>query len=127
MSIPSKTSNREVEILFRVFVDLGGKKHVNLIRGQTYPTVIRDDYSRYTWMNFMSHSSDGADTFANILSDLRIEEIPPEVVMVRSDDRGEFSEGKFGKLFKEMNIKQEITKTADTLEYNGVEERRLAR
>ena len=67
MSIPSKTSNRENEIRFRVFVDLGGKKHVNLTRGQTYPTVIRDDYSRYTWMDFMSHRSDAADPFAKIM------------------------------------------------------------
>ena len=44
--------------------------------------------------------------------------------MVRSD--GEFSKGKFGKLGKEMKIKQEIT-APDILEYNGVEERRLAR
>ena len=108
------------------FVDLGGKKHVNLIRAQTYPIVIREDHSRCTWMNFMSHRSDAADTFASILSDLRVEEIPPEVVMVQSDDRGEFSEGKFGKLCKEMNIKQDITRV-DILEYNSVAERRIAR
>ena len=125
MSIPSKTSDRQVKIFFSVFVDLGGKKHVNLIRGNTHSIAIRDDYSHYTWMNFISDRSDAADTFAKYLSDLRVEEIPSEVVMVRSDDRGEFSEGKFGKLGKEMNIKQELT-TADILEYNGVAERRLA-
>ena len=48
MSISSKTSNREVKLLFRAFVDVGGKKHINLIRGKTYLIVIRDVYSRYT-------------------------------------------------------------------------------
>ena len=67
MSIPSKTSNREVNIFFRVFVDLGGKKHVNFIGGQTYPIVIRDDYLRYTWINFISHRSDTADTSSQCL------------------------------------------------------------
>ena len=48
MSIPSKTSNRAVEILFRVFVDFEGKKHVKSIRGKKYPMIISNNYSRYT-------------------------------------------------------------------------------
>ena len=46
--------------------------------------------------------------------DLRVES-PFEVVMVRSDDGGEFSEGKFGKLCKYMNIKQEFTSQQTSL------------
>ena len=45
--------------------------------------------------------------------------------MIKSDDGDEFSEGKFGKLYRERNIKQEFT-TADSPEYNGVGERGLA-
>ena len=126
MLIPSKTSNRAVERLFRVSVDFGGKKHVKSIGGNTYPMIIKDDYSRYTWMYFISHKCDAADTlFAKFLSDLRLEEIPSEVVVIRSNDGGEFSEEKFGKLCRERNIKQEFT-TADSPEYNGVAERGLA-
>ena len=66
--------------------------------------IIKDDYSRYTWMYFISHESDAADTFAKFLSDLRLEGIPSEIVVIRSDDGGEFSEGKFGKLCRERNI-----------------------
>ena len=123
--IPSKTSNIVVKRLFRVFVDLGGKKHVKSIGGKKYPMVIRDDYSRYTWIYFISHKSDAGDTFAKFLSDLRLEGIPLEVVVIKSDDGGEFSEGKFGKLCRERNIKQEFT-TADSPEYTGVAERGLA-
>ena len=78
MPIPSKTSNRVVKRLFRVFADLGGKKHVKSIAGKKYPMVIRDDYSRYTWMYFVSHKSDKEDTFAKFLSDLKLEGIPPK-------------------------------------------------
>ena len=63
MSIPSKTSNRAVKRLFLVFVDLGRKKHVKSIGEKKYPMIIRDDYSRYTWMHFISHKSDAANTF----------------------------------------------------------------
>ena len=125
MPIPSKTSNRAVKRLFRVFVDFGGKKHVKSIGGNKYPMIVKDDYSRYTWMYFISHKCDAADTFAKFSSDLRLEGIPSKVVVIRSDDGGEFSEGKFGKLCRERNIKQEFT-TADSPEYNGVAKRGLA-
>ena len=59
------------------------------------------------------------------MSDLRVEGIPSEVVVIRSDDGGEFSEGTFGKLCRERSIKQEFT-TADTPEHNGVAEQGLA-
>ena len=51
--------------------------------------IIRDDYSRYAWMYFISHKSDAADAFAKFLSDLRIEGIPSDVVVIRSDYGGE--------------------------------------
>ena len=55
-------------------------------------------------MHFVSHKSDAADAFEKFLADLRVEGIPSEVVVVRSDD-GEFNKGKFGKLCRERNIK----------------------
>ena len=74
---------------------------------------------------YFSHKSDSAEAFEKFLADLRVEGVPSEVVVVRSDDGGEFNEGKFGKLCRERNIKQECT-TADSPEYNGVAERGLA-
>ena len=53
--------------------------------------------------------------FARVLSDLKLKRVPSEVVVVRSDDGGEFSEGKPGKLCRYRNIKQEFT-TADSPE-----------
>ena len=61
MSLPCNISNRAIKILFRVFVDRGGKKHVKSVGGIKYPMTIRDDFSRYTWMYFISHKSDAAD------------------------------------------------------------------
>ena len=115
MPIPSKTHGRAAKRLFRVFVDLGRKKHVASMRGNKYPMIVRDDFSRHAWMYFVSHKHDAASDFEKFLADLRVEGTPSEVVIVRSDDGGEFMGGKFGKLCRERNIKQEFT-TADSPE-----------
>ena len=107
------------------FVDLGGKKHVASMGGNKYPIIVRDDFSRHAWMYFVSHKYDAASAFEKLLADLRVEGNPSGVVIVRSDDGGEFMEGKFGKLCRERMIEQEFT-TADSPEYNGVAERGLA-
>ena len=77
-------------------------------------------------MYFISHKSDASEAFKHFLADLRVEGIPSEVVVVRSDNDGEFNQGGFGQLCKEINIKQQFTTTADSPEYNDVAERRLA-
>ena len=125
MSIPKETDIRAVKRLSRVFVDLGGKRRVAYVGRNKYPMIVRDDFSRYAWVYFISHKSDAAEAFEKFLADLRVEGVPSEVVVVRSDDGGEFNEGKFGKLCRERNIKQEFT-TVDSPEYNGVAERGLA-
>ena len=125
MSIPSKTHCREDNSLSRVFVDVGGKKHVTSMGGNKCPMIIRDDFSRYAWLYFISHESGAAEDFKQYLADLRVEGIPSEVVVVRSDNSGEFKQGNFGQLCRERNIKQEFT-TADSREYNGIVERGLA-
>ena len=64
-------------------------------------------------MYTISHKSDATEAFEKVLADNRVEGIPSEVVEVRSDDGGEFNEGKFGNLCREKNIKQDFT-TADS-------------
>ena len=90
MPISSKTHGRAVKILFRVFVDLGGKKHVASMGGNKYPMMVRDDFSRHAWMYFISHRHDAASAFEKVLGDLRVEGTPSKVVIVISDDGGEF-------------------------------------
>ena len=47
--------------------------------------IIRDDFSRYAWLYFISHKSDAAEAFKQLMADLRVEGIPSEVVVVRPD------------------------------------------
>ena len=47
MPVPSKTHGRAAKRLFRVFVDLGGRKHVASTGGNKYPIIVTDDFSRH--------------------------------------------------------------------------------
>ena len=125
MSIPSKTHSRENKIPSHVYVGIGGNNHVTSMGGNKYPMIIREDFLRYAGLYFISHKSDAAEAFKPFLADLRVEGIPSEVVVVRSDNGGEFSQGQFGQRCRERNKKQDFT-TADSSEYNGVAERGLA-
>ena len=95
MPIPWKTHGRAAKRLFRVFVDLGGKKHIASMGGSKYSMIVRDDFSCHAWMYFVSHKYDAASTLEKFLANLRVESTPSEVVIVRSDDEGDFMKGKF--------------------------------
>lgn len=88
--------------------------------------IVRHDFSRYAWLYFISHKSLATEVFKMFLTCLKVDGIPSEVVVVRSDDGGEFNEGILGNLCREGSIKQEFT-TADSPKYNCVAELGLVR
>ena len=51
-AIPSTTSSRSTRKLQRVFVDLSGKRSVASYGGSFYAMIVRDDYTRYSWVFF---------------------------------------------------------------------------
>ena len=53
----------------------GGKRHT---------LIVRDYFSRYTWVYFMRHKSDAAKTFKQFLADTRADGVPSQAVIVRS-------------------------------------------
>ena len=123
--IARSTHTRAVKKLQRVFVDLSGKMTVSSIGGKWYTLIVRDDCTRFTRVYFLRQKSDAASAFESFLAEVRADGIPSEVVIVRSDNGGEFFGGDFGKLCRTRGIKQEFT-PADTPKYNGVAERALA-
>ena len=55
--------------------------------GKRYTMLIRDDFSRYSWVYFLQHKSDTADAFETFLADTRTD---GSVEIVHSDNGGEF-------------------------------------
>ncbi|CAN0397182.1 unnamed protein product, partial [Hapterophycus canaliculatus] len=86
--------------------------------------IVRDDCTRWTRVFFLRHKSDAASAFESFLADVRADGTPSEVLIVRSDNGGEFFEGDFGKLCRSRGVKQEFT-PAYSPQYNGVAERAL--
>ena len=107
-----------------MFVHLSGRKVVTSHGGKRYTLIVRDHFSRYTWVYFMCHKSDAAETFEQLISDTRAGCVPSQVVTARSNGVGDFYGEKFGDLHRSRCIKQEFT-TADSLQFNGVAERAL--
>jgi len=122
--IKQSTHTRAGTKLGRVFVDLSGPKVVESLGRKRYTLIVRDDFSRYTWVYFIRQKSDAAELFEQFLADSRADDVPSKVVIVRSDGGGEFRGGKFGDLCRTRGIKQEFT-TADSPQFNGVAERAL--
>ena len=61
--IKQSTHARADKKLGRVFVDLSAPKVVESDGGKRCTLIVRDDFSRYTWVYFMRHKSDAAETF----------------------------------------------------------------
>ena len=70
--IKQSTHTRAEKKLGRVFVDLSGSKMVESHGGKRYTLIVRDDFSRYTWVYLMRHhKSDAAEMFKQLLADIR--------------------------------------------------------
>ena len=121
-SIKQSTHTRADMKLGRVFVDLSGPKVVKSDGGKRYTLIVRDHFSRYTWVYFMRHKLDAAETLNQFISDTHADGAPSQVVTVRSDGGGEFYGGKVNNLCRLQNIMQEFT-TANSLQFNGVAKR----
>ena len=122
--IKSRTNTRSDKKLGRVFVDLSGPKSVPSLTGKRYVMIVKDDYSRYSWLYFLERKSDAAEYFRKFLADVRADGVPSTVESVRSDNGGEFYGGEFASVCRQFCIKQEFT-TAKSPEFNGVAERGL--
>ena len=69
--IPSSSGVRASKRLERVYVDLFGPKLVASIGGKRYVMLVRDCYSRYTWLYFLRNKSDTTEAFKKFLCDVR--------------------------------------------------------
>ena len=69
-SVHKTTSTRAKKKLRRLFVDLSGPKSTPAMSGKKYTMIIRDDYTRFSWLKFLQKKDDAAEAFTEFLQTL---------------------------------------------------------
>ncbi|WJX62830.1 hypothetical protein P8452_47785 [Trifolium repens] len=97
MSHPMLEHQTTSKVLELLHMDLMGPMQVESLGGKRYAFVVVDDYSRYTWVNFVREKSDTFDVFKELCIQIQREK-GSNVVRIRIDHGREFEKlrGKLG-------------------------------
>ncbi|KAK2444948.1 putative mitochondrial protein [Trifolium repens] len=114
-----QVTSRTLELLH---MDLMGPMQVESLGGKRYAFVVVDDFSRYTWVNFIRDKSDSFDIFKTLSTQVQREK-NCGIVRIRSDHGREFENEKFSEYCANEGIKHEFSSPI-TPQQNGVVERK---
>ncbi|MFS7980348.1 putative RNA-directed DNA polymerase [Helianthus anomalus] len=117
MSTPSTKA-----VLELLHMDLFGPVNVLSIGKKAYCLVIVDDFSRYTWVYFLSHKNEAAGLIKQFIS-LVENQASTNVKAIRSDNGTEFKNVTMDTFCAEKVIEQQYS-APRTPQQNGVAERR---
>jgi len=110
------------KVLELLHMDLMGPMQIESIGGKRYVLVVVDDFSRFTWVNFIRETSDTFDVFQDLCTQLQREK-DRGIVRIRSDHETEFENAKFDEYCSSEGIKHEFSSPI-TPQQNGVVERK---
>ena len=112
-------------VLQLLHMDLMGPMQVESIGGKMYAFVCVDDFSRFTWVQFIQEKSDTFEVFKALCSRLQTEKCSNigKIVRIRSDHGGEFENAIFAEYCNKHGISHEFS-APKTPEQNGVVERK---
>ena len=99
------STSRPLELLH---VDLMGPARTESIGGKRYIMVVVDDFSRYSWVEFLRKKSEACDKMERLCKRLQNEKGVP-IVKIRSDHGKEFENAKFEAFCNEHSIKNEFS------------------
>nr|GEZ84780.1 Gag-Pol polyprotein [Tanacetum cinerariifolium] len=117
-----KSEDTNQEKLYLLHMDLCGTMHVESVNGEKYILVIVDDYSRFTWVNFLRSKDETPDFIIKFLKMIQVRLKVP-VRRIRTDNGTEFINHTLRDYYEEVGISHE-TSVAHSLHQNGVVERR---
>ena len=109
-----KSRNPEVNVvttscpLELLHVDLMGPIRTESMGGKCYIMVVVDDFSRYSWVDFLREKSEACDKMERLCKRLQNEKGVP-IVRIRSDYGKEFENAKFEAFYNEYDIKKEFS------------------
>ena len=112
-------TSRSLELLH---VDLMGPTRMESMGGKRYIMVVVDDFSRYSWVEFLREKSEACDKMERLCKRLQNEKGVP-IVKIRSGHGKEFESAKFEAFCNEHSIKKEFS-APKIPQQNGVVERK---
>ena len=120
---PKSSVTRASKPLYRLFMDLSGRKSASLA-GYRYYLIIVDDYSRYRWVRWLKLKSDVYDKIVEFLAlvERQFPDLP--VAFLRTDGGGEFKNKRMTLLLQTKGIQAESSAPYCQFQ-NGVSERSI--
>ncbi|KAJ9558311.1 hypothetical protein OSB04_012925 [Centaurea solstitialis] len=103
-------------------MDLCGPMRVQSINGRKYVLVIVDDFSRYTWVNFLRSKDGASDIIISFIRNVQVRlQLPVQVI--RTDNGTEFKNRNLDSFLDSVGITHTFS-AAKTPQQNGVVERK---
>ncbi|KAJ9542691.1 hypothetical protein OSB04_029197 [Centaurea solstitialis] len=103
-------------------MDLCGPMRVQSINGRKYVLVIVDDFSRYTWVNFLRSKDGASDIIISFIRNVQVRlQLPVQVI--RTDNGTEFKNHTLDSFLDSVDITHTFS-AARTPQQNGVVERK---
>ncbi|KAJ9553429.1 hypothetical protein OSB04_017474 [Centaurea solstitialis] len=103
-------------------MDLCGPMRIQSINGRKYVLVIVDDFSRYTWVNFLRSKDGASDIIISFIRNVQVRlQLPVQVI--RTDNGTEFKNCKLDSFLDSVGITHTFS-AARTPQQNGVVERK---
>ncbi|GJY67751.1 putative ribonuclease H-like domain-containing protein [Tanacetum coccineum] len=121
-SCKSKVLNPITKPLFMLHMDLFGPTFVSSLMHKKYCLVVTDDYSRFTWVFFLTTKDETSEILKNFIKEIE-NLVDKKVKIIRCDNGTEFKNKVMDDFCREKGIRREYS-IARTPQQNGVAERR---
>ncbi|GKA23731.1 putative ribonuclease H-like domain-containing protein [Tanacetum coccineum] len=121
-SCKSKVLNLITKPLFMLHMDLFGPTFMSSLMHKKYCLVVTDDYSRFTWVFFLTTKDETSDILKNFIKEIE-NLVDKKVKIIRSDNGTEFKNKVMDDFCREKCIKREYS-VAKTPQQSGVAKRR---
>ncbi|GJT08490.1 putative ribonuclease H-like domain-containing protein [Tanacetum coccineum] len=120
----SKFSDTKLQALFMLHMDLFGPTFVSSLMHKKYCLVVTDDYSRFTWVFFLTTKDETSEILKNFIKVIE-NLVDKKVKIIRSDNGTEFKNKVMNDFCREKGIKREYS-IARTPQQNGVAEKAVS-
>ncbi|GJT11745.1 putative ribonuclease H-like domain-containing protein [Tanacetum coccineum] len=105
-SCKSKVLNPITKPLFMLHMDLFGPTFVSSLMHKKYCLVVTDDYSRFTWVFFLTTKDETSEILKNFIKEIE-NLVDKKVKIIRSDNGTEFKNKVMDDFYREKGIKRE--------------------